>query len=48
MQQGSYLGPEYEEKDILIFLKKNKIPFERYDYNEVFILKLQNYLSSSM
>lgn len=44
MQQGSYLGPEYEEKDILIFLKKNKIPFERYDYNEVFYTKIAELL----
>lgn len=44
MQQGSYLGPEYEEKDILIFLKKNKIPFERYDYNEVFYAKIAELL----
>lgn len=36
IQQGSYLGPEYSERDILLYLKKNGIPYERYDYNEEF------------
>lgn len=36
IQKGSYLGPEYKEKDIFIFLEKNRIPYQRYEYNDEF------------
>lgn len=44
IQRGSYLGPGYNEKDILFFFKKNGIPYERYDYNEDFFSKVAKLL----
>jgi carbamoyltransferase len=34
-QKGSYLGPEYKEKDILAFLEQNKLPYTHYSDEEI-------------
>lgn len=34
-QKGSYLGPEYNDKDILAFLEQNKLPYTRYSEEEI-------------
>ncbi|HLG31218.1 MAG TPA: carbamoyltransferase N-terminal domain-containing protein, partial [Candidatus Brocadiales bacterium] len=35
MQKGSYLGPDYKDEEIEIFLKNKNIPFQRYTKEEI-------------
>ncbi|MDQ1351603.1 MAG: carbamoyltransferase [Acidobacteriota bacterium] len=34
-QKGSYLGPEYNDKEILAFLEQNQLPYTRYSDEEI-------------
>ncbi|MCU0285129.1 MAG: carbamoyltransferase [Acidobacteria bacterium] len=34
-QKGSYLGPDYDNQEILVFLEQNKIPYKYYEDDEL-------------
>lgn len=44
-QKGSYLGPEYDQREVQLFLEKNGLSYEVYEYNEKFYDKIAQLLN---